>query len=683
MLPGLAVAGPKLSPIRSGDFRSFSKLNIAVPGSDGVHVTVGLSGFHKDWADRFVEDISNPNSPNYRHWITTTEFGQYFGASDGDIQAISDYLVSQGFQNINVAEARNYISADGTIDQAAAAFHTSFATFARPAELVAKGEPTTVFGPSQPAALPEGLASKVSGVGGLDNLVILHSSLKKAKASRRSPIQGYTPKQMSTGYNNGAYVNSHPGHNMKIAVYSPTARYKSDPEEFASRLGIPQDFLVVDVNVDGGNTSLSGAGEAALDAETILGQANHAQIFMITCPNSNGGELDSYNWVGKQKDIPILSSSWAGLESQYTGPLGNLFPGLFEQTCESLSAAGITIFVASGDDAWYGSGGAQSVQMESSCPYVTAVGGTELFLDANNKWSSEKLWAYNGNRKNPSGGGGGESTIFTRPTWQTFDGTSNTYTNGFRMSPDVSANASSSSGYYAVINGKNSTNGGTSIATPLWASNLLLMEQNWGDDGAKDARVGCINATIYTMGNYYENPDNDLTLDTIFHDITSGSNGHFHCTTGFDLCAGWGSSDFGRLWTDASYLIGFNNLSPDLKPYSPSGWTHPLTIHASTGNETEPSTFEHGVKYYFSAAAENVGTADAPTFPFSVEIDGKTVITASFKSVPIGGTIQWANFYDYTFTKGNHTILYTVNVGGKIKEADKSNNTYSRTITVK
>jgi kumamolisin len=689
LLPGLAFAGPKLTQIPAADFSRFAKLDQAVSGSDTVHVTLGLSGFHKDWADRFVADIHNPNSPNFHHWITTDEFGQYFGASDSDIAALTQYLTSEGFCNINIAAGKNFISADGTFDQAASAFHTGFANFVRPANLVDRGEPDTIFAPTQPITLPESLASKVSCVCGLDNLAIQHPMLAKAKskvvASRRSPINGYLPSQMAKAYDTAPYVNSHPGHDMKIAVYSPTARYKNDPQDFATRLGISQNFTITDNPVKGGNSGLGGAEEAALDAEVILGQANHAQIFMVECPKAN--EADAFDWVGKRNDIPIISSSWDGYESEYivNGQVTG-FPAVFESTCETLAGAGITIFVASGDAAWFGGSGVQSVTMESSCPYVTSVGGTAVTLNSNNTWKSETLWSYNGVRSKPAGGGGGESQIFKRPTWQTFNGPSNSFVDGFRMIPDVSANASNIINYcwYLVFNGNNTEVGGTSAATPLWASNLLLMEQNWGDDGAKSARVGCINPTLYTMGNYYENPSDDLTLATIFHDITVGSNGHFNCTTGWDLCSGWGSSDFGRLWTDASYLMGFNSLSPDLQPHTPNGWAHPLVISASKTSQTEPSSFEHGVTYYLSAGAENSGTADAPAFPFSVVADGKTLYTDTFKSVPINGDIQWSNLGTIVFiSKGTHTITYKVNAGGKIKEANQSNNTYTRTITVK
>jgi subtilase family serine protease len=58
--------------------------------------------------------------------------------------------------------------------------------------------------------------------------------------------------------------------------------------------------------------------------------------------------------------------------------------------------------------------------------------------------------------------------------------------------------------------------------------------------------------------------------------------------------------------------------------------------------------------------------------------------TDTFKSVPINGDIQWSNLGTIVFiSKGTHTITYKVNAGGKIKEANQSNNTYTRTITVK
>src|SRR5580704_6246840 len=45
------------------------------------------------------------SSPNYHKWLTPQEFGEQFGASESDIQKITGWLQSHGFQTATVAPA--------------------------------------------------------------------------------------------------------------------------------------------------------------------------------------------------------------------------------------------------------------------------------------------------------------------------------------------------------------------------------------------------------------------------------------------------------------------------------------------------------------------------------------------------------------------------------------------------
>src|SRR5579875_2783932 len=59
--------------------------------------------------DQLLADQQEPLSPNYHRWLTPDEFGQQFGLSDGDINAISSWLGSQGFEIDHVSKGRTSI----------------------------------------------------------------------------------------------------------------------------------------------------------------------------------------------------------------------------------------------------------------------------------------------------------------------------------------------------------------------------------------------------------------------------------------------------------------------------------------------------------------------------------------------------------------------------------------------
>jgi subtilase family serine protease len=674
---------PMAEVLGAPDVHLFKHSSTAVDPSQSLRIGFGLTGFRKQAADAFVADLYDPESPNYHHWIDTSAFGQYFGAPDADTKAISVYLESEGFTDVHVSAGKSYISATGTVQVAQRAFKTTITNFVRPAELVATGEPAVFFGPNSPIQLPANLAPKVVGAFGFCNLAMEHPGVIKLR-KRQSGGSGFTPAQLATAYDSTPFEGTNRGQGLTIAVYSPTTRYPNDAVDFANKLGIPKDFTITDVPIGGGATSNQGLLEASIDQEQIIGQAYHAKIYMVEPPTSDAGKLDAYDWVGTNK-VPVLTSSWTNKESWVIAEKLQAWATQFENVCESLAAAGTIIFNDAGDAAGFGGSGAVTVGMECACPYVTAVGGTSLSVNSNETWKSETLWEYNGQRSDPVGGAGGISKLFKRPSWQTGYGVTNSYSNGYRELPDVSGNSATNTPYSAVVNGKtNYVAWGTSLATPLWAVNFLLMEQSYSTLEGRAVHLGNINPILYQLGNEFENPTVDSSLGTIFHDITVGNNGVYPTTVGFDLCSGWGSADFGKLFVDYAAAEKFIGYSPDYRPYTPSNWAYPVIFHASAGSANEPTTFEHGTTYTIGACSANGGTADGPSAPFLITIDGTAVaLTHILNAEPLHTYYGALNVGTCTFTKGAHTIVFTVNTGSSIYEVNRANNTFTRQITVK
>lgn len=48
--------------------------------------------------EKLMDDQQDKNSPSYHKWLTPEEFGQKFGPTDADMQAITNWLQSHGFQ---------------------------------------------------------------------------------------------------------------------------------------------------------------------------------------------------------------------------------------------------------------------------------------------------------------------------------------------------------------------------------------------------------------------------------------------------------------------------------------------------------------------------------------------------------------------------------------------------------
>ena len=78
---------------------------------------------------QLLDEQQVKSSPNYHQWLTPEQFGKQFGPADADIQAVTDWLTTQGFQVNRVAAGRTVIEFSGTAGQVRQAFHTEIHKF--------------------------------------------------------------------------------------------------------------------------------------------------------------------------------------------------------------------------------------------------------------------------------------------------------------------------------------------------------------------------------------------------------------------------------------------------------------------------------------------------------------------------------------------------------------------------
>jgi subtilase family serine protease len=74
--------------------------------------------------EQLAEDVSNPSSPNYRQFLTAAQFAGAYSPNSQDVQTITGWLQSQGFQVNAVYPTANAIDFSGTAGQVRSAFRT-------------------------------------------------------------------------------------------------------------------------------------------------------------------------------------------------------------------------------------------------------------------------------------------------------------------------------------------------------------------------------------------------------------------------------------------------------------------------------------------------------------------------------------------------------------------------------
>src|SRR5579862_3808204 len=55
-----------------------------------LHISVSLPYADQAGMESFVDSVSDPNNPNYRHYVTPEEVGSRFGLPASSVQAVTD-----------------------------------------------------------------------------------------------------------------------------------------------------------------------------------------------------------------------------------------------------------------------------------------------------------------------------------------------------------------------------------------------------------------------------------------------------------------------------------------------------------------------------------------------------------------------------------------------------------------
>jgi kumamolisin len=282
---------------------------------------------------------------------------------------------------------------------------------------------------------------------------------------------------------------------------------------------------VVDVGVDGGTNDggadANSSGEVMLDIYCVGAVAPAAKIAMYFAPNSFPGFIDTVTSATNDttNNPSVISISWGTTDAYWGGTNITAFEAAFAAAV----VKGITVFIAAGD---YGvravSGDSTyTVQYPGTSPYVVCAGGTVISINNDYSIASEVPWGTSGGSY---AGGGGVSTIFSVPSWQTgfsskvYPGGTVTSLTG-RGIPDVSAMATGYTFYYGSAN-YTGTFVGTSATAPLLAGLMARLNQLSGK------RIGFVNSDWYGA------------RTTAFNDQTTGDN-HGGNTVGYMATAGW------------------------------------------------------------------------------------------------------------------------------------------------
>ena len=349
----------------------------------------------------------------------------------------------------------------------------------------------------------------------------------------------YLPQEIASAYDfNWAYSHNIKGNGTTIGIVDaygdPNIEY--DLGAFDNVTGLPAANLkIIYVNSSAQSSfNNSWSIETATDVEWAHAMAPYAKIVLLLADSSSFTAMQTaIEYAVNNKISDILSFSWGSPESK---TVNNTLSG-FNLDLQGATNEGMSIFAASGDYGAYDQTDALTVNFPASSPYVTSVGGTSLY--ESNGVFTQSAWGGILNGKS-YGSGGGYSSYFSRPYWQTAPSINSSVTQ--RGVPDVSLDADNNTGVLIISEGKSYKVGGTSIATPMWAAIGSLIDQYNGRE------MGLLNPMFYQISRTSD-------YGKVFTQITSGGNGYYSAHSGWNPVTGLGTPNVSELLNVSAQIL--------------------------------------------------------------------------------------------------------------------------------
>ncbi len=507
--------------------------------STTLTVQVHLRMHNEAAAEAQLADVSNPESPNYRHFLSDDEFASKYGATASDVATVRAHFEGHGLTVSDLPANNAYVTFTGTASQFEAAFGTQLGQY--------KVGTDTRRAPMTAAVLPAQVGAAVSGVLGLATPAKMKSQrLTMADIVRKtgaapadvSPSTcstyygqildttdpafgggfpadppyagcGYKPGQLRQGYGLDTEIrrgNDGTGQTIAIvdAFTSPTlvedAQTYAAAEDPDYPLAKSQIKLYAGPGTTGQPIDTGWYGEQTLDVETVHAMAPGAKIAFVGAQSANDVDLiGAINMIVTKHLATLVSNSYSSFEDGG----GDFTP--WQAIATQAGLKGIGLYFATGDSGV----GATSLALgrtnnvlfqvgwETAVSFLTAPtledggpdpdGGAPTWQPA-----APGEWYF--------GGGGGQSALYVQPSWQKGVVPSSLSLDidvNNRVIPDVSMLGDPMTGFLVGETDPQSGTyseepiGGTSLATPMFTATMALAQQYAGKT------FGSANAAIY------------------------------------------------------------------------------------------------------------------------------------------------------------------------------------------
>jgi subtilase family serine protease len=415
-----------------------------------IEISVWLNPHNRGQMDTLAQQLYDPTSPLYRHFLTPSEFAARFAPTAAEAKTVSDFLESRNLKTVRIGPHNFLVRARGTVGDIESAFHVVLNNYSvRGAVIRANDRDPYIEGAA---------ASLVSSVAGMDSGVYEHPLMSRTALTGTKPAAAaasaqagsaashsdfsysnlcfprtgtdvfsndgtgaqpiatfkgnilnaesttsvgcaYTPPEIQTAYNlTGLYGEGFDGTGQTIGIvdWCGSLTIQSDANAFSAKFGLPpltsSNFTIHYIP----RPSLCAQYEETeinIDVEWAHAVAPGANINLIVAPSSSFQDVD-------EAEITAINY---GMANVISGSYGNAEPftpqNIIETEnliSETAAISGISTNFATGDDGDFSNDLIPpTVQAPADSPWATAIGGVSLALNSDNSIAWQAGWGNN------------------------------------------------------------------------------------------------------------------------------------------------------------------------------------------------------------------------------------------------------------------------------------------------
>ena len=683
----------KLTPLPYSGIKD--KVNSSLnPYKGTMNVMVTLSLRNEPQLLSFLSNLSNPENPQYHHYITANQFTLRYSPGIREYENFTSYFSSFPGVNLQTFPDRISIVVTAASSVISEIFNTSMAT-------VESGN-TSYYATQTTPELPAYLSAEVSGISGFSNkptaqiapLSIegqyrpVNNSNIKSDSSTGGLVKNITGSDLQTAYDETPLLKeSYPtnaviatilwaGTNSTgaaVAPFDPSEIYAyynatlPSSEPHSKVYGVPLNGAPSPGPSATNDTSGSNV-ENSLDLEMIGSTAPGSSIYNVYGVNATNATIDealqfilspSGQYKNALDNVSVISNSYGSPEYNSSA----WYEGLQEA-----QARGITVLASSGDSGDntlspdYESNPnypGDYVEFPSAMSYddfgVTAVGGTTLTLYPNLTIEDQTVWyqaisistilsgAFVG------GSTGGISQIYHEPSWQRETEANSVINGSGRGVPDIAAVANNTIIMLTTSGSLIPTEymvEGTSISSPSTAGMIGEIDSILASRG--ESRLGFLNPSIYLLAQSLLFTNTSSSRPQAFYNVVTGHNAVYSAQKGYSLVTGWGSINAYNFSTymDRNYTLTFIE----------TGLPHNTSWSVSLGSSIHKNTTGRSISFNLIPGFYSYTTGTDVNYSATVT-SGKVFLDYSDVNV----TVVFLKFAELIFNVSPVTSFVTVN----------------------